>query len=68
MHTPRCDGCEGSELHTTGDDLSDPLRRLDQMPVGMVSVARGGPVPAMAEQLGDQGGQILAGGNRHHGT
>ena len=53
-----------SPSHCCCNDVSDSFRRLDEVPIGKVRVARRGPVLPMAEQLADQG-QILA---RHNGV
>ena len=52
-----------SKIHGSRNNNADPVSRLDQMPVGYVSVARGRLVPAVSEQLADQR-QVFAG---HHG-
>ena len=46
--------------HRLCNDLSHLIRRLDEVPVGKVSVTGCGPVPPVPEQAADQG-QVLAG-------
>ena len=53
-------GCGTAESHRFGDDVADALRRGHQVIVGKVSIAGGGGVAAVSEELVHQG-QVLAG-------
>ena len=41
-------------VHSRCDDRANLFSRFDEMPVGKVGIAGGGPIPPMPEELADQ--------------